>query len=382
MKNPTLALLKELISRQSVTPDDAGCQRLIARRLRSLDFTVSHIDLEDTCNLWATHGSGGAPYIVFAGHTDVVPPGDVCLWQSPPFLPTQRDGKLYGRGAADMKSGVAAMVVALERLIADYPEHPGTLALLLTSDEEGDGTYGTRAVLPKLAADGIKIDYCLVGEPSCQEILGDNARNGRRGSLNLTLTVHGQQGHVAYPEKIINPINGLAAVIERLSRIRWDNGNGCFPPTSFQVSNIDAGTGAENVVPATACCKANWRYNTEHDAAGLEQLAESIIEETLQQHGMSATCHWKRSGSPFVTQDKRLMQALTQAVATHCHTDLQYNTAGGTSDARFIAQYARATIEFGPINASIHKTDEWVNIADLEPLTAVYQEMVLNLWQS
>ena len=376
--NPTLDLLQELIRRPSITPDDAGCQALIAARLQAAGFTVRHIRIGDTDNLWATHGSG-APLVAFAGHTDVVPPGDPAAWTSPPFEPTIRDGKLYGRGAADMKAGVAAMTVALEALAA--APHPGTLALLLTSDEEGDARDGTQAVLARLAAEGTRIDYCIVGEPSTAAHLGDRARHGRRGSLNLHLTLHGKQGHVAYPANVRNPIHALGAVIARLAATRWDDGNAHFPPTSFQVSNLAAGTGAENVVPATANCKANWRYNTAHDAASLQAQATALIAETLQGSDIRAEYQWKISGEPFLTENAALIAALRDAVAAHTDQQLQLDTGGGTSDARFLAKYGAATIEFGIDSATLHQIDEHVPVADLAPLTAIYADTVRNLWR-
>ena len=376
--NPTLDLLQALIRRPSITPDDAGCQALIAARLHAAGFTIRHLRLGDTDNLWATHGSG-APLVAFAGHTDVVPPGDLAAWTSPPFEPTLRDGKLYGRGAADMKAGVAAMTVALERLAAT--PHPGTLALLLTSDEEGDGTHGSKAVLAQLAAEGIHIDYSLVGEPSTAARLGDRARHGRRGSLHLHLTLHGKQGHVAYPANVRNPIHALGAVIARLAVTRWDDGNAHFPPTSFQVSNLAAGNGAENVVPATASCKANWRYNTEHNQASLQAQATALIEETLQGNDIRAEYQWKLSGEPFLTENAALISALRAAVATHTGETLQLDTSGGTSDARFLAKHGAATIEFGPDSATLHQIDEHVAVADLAPLAAIYEDTVRNLWR-
>ena len=374
--NPTLDLLQELIRRPSITPDDAGCQALIAARPQAAGFIIRHLRLADTDNLWATHGTG-PPLVAFPGHTDVVPPGDEASWISPPFAPTIRDGKLYGRGAADMKAGVAAMTVALERLTTE--PHPGTLALLLTSDEEGDGTHGTKAVLAQLAQEGVHIDYSIVGEPSTAARLGDHARNGRRGSLHLHLTLHGKQGHVAYPANVRNPIHALGAVIARLAATRWDDGNAHFPPTSFQVSNLAAGTGAENVVPATASCKANWRYNTEHDAASLQAQATALIEETLQNSGIRAEYQWKLSGEPFLTENAALIAALHAAVATHTGETLQLDTGGRTSDARFLAKYGAATVEFGPDSAPLHQIDEHVAVADLASLAAIYEDPVRNL---
>lgn len=376
--NPTLDLLQDLIRRPSITPEDAGCQQLIGERLRAAGFTVRHIRLGDTDNLWATHGNG-TPLVAFAGHTDVVPPGDEALWQSPPFTPTIRDGNLYGRGAADMKAGVAAMTVALECLAATA--HNGTLALLLTSDEEGDGIHGTQAVLQQLREEGTHIDYAIVGEPSCRAQLGDQARHGRRGSLHLHLTIHGKQGHVAYPANARNPIHALAAVIHRLTATVWDSGNAHFPPTSFQVSNITGGSGAENVVPASAACKMNWRYNNQHHSGHLQQKTIALIEPLMEERETRAEYQWKLAGEPFLTDNTALMQALRSAVARHCGTGLDYDTGGGTSDARFLAKGGTATIEFGPVGSSLHQIDEHVRVADLAPLAAIYEDTVRELWQ-
>ena len=277
-----------------------------------------------------------------------------------------------------MKAGVAAMTVALERLAA--APHPGTLALLLTSDEEGDGTHGTKAVLAQLAQEGVHIDYSIVGEPSTAARLGDRARNGRRGSLHLHLTLHGKQGHVAYPANVRNPIHALGAVIARLAATRWDDGNAHFPPTSFQVSNLAAGTGAENVVPASASCKANWRYNTEHDATSLQQQATALIEDTLRDSDIRAEYQWKLSGEPFLTENPALIAALRAAVARHTGETLQLDTGGGTSDARFLAKHGAATVEFGPDSATLHQIDEHVAVADLAPLAAIYEDTVRALW--
>lgn len=376
--SPTYSLLCDLLTRPSLTPDDAGCQALLAERLRACGFTCASMPVNDTLNLWATHGSGH-PIIAFGGHTDVVPVGNEGDWHSPPFTPTERDGYLYARGAADMKSGVAAMVVALEHIATAYPDHAGTLAILLTSDEEGIAVDGTKAVLPLLAEQGIKIDYAIVGEPTCQDRLGDTARNGRRGSLHLHLTVKGREGHVAYPEQINNPIHALSCMAAELSAIEWDQGNAHFPPTSCQISNIHAGTGADNVVPASAQLQMNWRYNTEHTQDSISARCDEIIQRIATAHGVIAGQDWRLSGEPFATDDHTLTDALRQAIATHCRQEVTFNTAGGTSDARFFAKYGAATVEFGPSNATIHKNNECVRIADLEPLTAVYRDTVRHL---
>lgn len=373
-------LLKTLIARPSITPDDAGCQQILCDLLAPHGFTCRHIPLGDTQNLFATHGSG-APLIAFAGHTDVVPPGDPADWTSPPFEPTERGGMIYGRGASDMKSGVAAMTLALKQLAAQYPDHPGTLALLVTSDEEGTATHGIQAVLPILRDEGIHLDYCIVGEPTAHAHLGDTARNGRRGSLTLTLTIHGIQGHVAYPEKVKNPVHTLAAIMAELAQTHWDSGNAHFPPTSMQISNIRAGTGADNVVPARAQAVINWRFNTEHSAQSLQTHTEALIAAHAAQHGCQYECHWFLSGNPFVTEPGILTEAVAEASAQHTGQPLVFNTAGGTSDARFIAQYGTATVEYGGCNATIHKVDECVPKGETEQLAAIYRDSVIRLWQ-
>lgn len=374
----TLNLLKELIARPSVTPDDAGCQALIGERLSALGFVVREMNVGAVKNLWATHGSG-APVVVLAGHTDVVPAGDKALWQSPPFEPSERDGYLYGRGAADMKAGVAAMVVAAERLVRDNPNHAGTVALLLTSDEEGDAIDGTRAVLEQLAAEGVKLDYCLVGEPSSESALGDGARHGRRGSLSVKITAHGKQGHVAYPDLLINPIHTLCEMASALVAVKWDNGTPDFPPSSFQISNIHAGTGAGNVVPQSAFLSANWRYNTLHTVESLQQQTTQILEPIAKRFGATFELEWQHSGDPFCTHNPELKQILSETIRKHTGRLVHFNTAGGTSDARFIAHYA-AVIEFGLINKTIHQINECIRIDDLEPLTAIYYDVVAQLW--
>lgn len=374
------ALLATLIARPSITPEDAGCQDILAEHLSSSGFQCRHIDLEDTKNLWATHGSG-SPLIVFAGHTDVVPPGDLADWDSPPFTPTERDGMIYGRGASDMKSGVAAMTVALQQLAKTHPDHPGTLALLITSDEEGKGTHGIKAVLPILRQEGIHIEYAIIGEPTANIALGDTARNGRRGSLTLTLTLHGIQGHVAYPEKIKNPVHALSAILAELVAIRWDNGNEHFPPTSMQISNLSAGTGADNVVPARATAVLNWRYNTEHTAESLQQQVAILADSIAKQHGCRSESHWHLSGEPFVTAPGILTEAVAAASLAHTGKTLVFNTAGGTSDARFLAKYGAATIEYGGSNATIHKVNECIPAGESGRLAAIYYDSIIQLWQ-
>lgn len=381
MNRPAEALLKTLIACESITPNDAGCQQILADMLRAGGFTCRHINLHETKNLWATHGSG-APVIVFAGHTDVVPPGDAADWQSPPFTPTERDGMIYGRGASDMKSGVAAMTIALKNLVEQYPEHPGTLALLLTSDEEGLATHGIQAVLPILRDEGVHIDYCIVGEPTGHQTLGDTARNGRRGSLTLTLTLNGIQGHVAYPEKVKNPVHALSAVLAELVAIHWDDGNAHFPPTSMQISNLIAGTGADNVVPARATAVVNWRFNTEHTAESLQTRVEALGEKVAERFGCTAQYQWFLSGNPFITELGVLTDAVAAASRSHTGQTLAFNTAGGTSDARFIAQYGTATVEYGGSNATIHKVNECVPQGETDMLAAIYRDSIINLWSA
>lgn len=379
--HPTHELLLDLLARSSITPNDAGCMEKITAILEPYGIHCRRMDIENTANLFATHGHG-APHICFVGHTDVVPPGDEQDWQSPPFTPTERDDKLYGRGASDMKSGVSAMTIAFAELIAKYPDHLGTLSLLLTSDEEADATYGIQAVLPKLQAENIHFDYALVGEPTAEKHLGDTARNGRRGSLNLKLIIQGRQGHVAYPEQIKNPIAGMASILAEISAIHWDNGNANFPATSCQISNVNAGTGAENVVPERATALINWRYNTEQSEQGIKDRVTEIINRHCQAHQLKAEAHWRLSGEPFATNNERLKSALASASEQHTGRKLIFNTAGGTSDARFMAKYGADTVEYGVCNASIHKIDEHVEIAELAPLTAVFHDTVINLWKS
>ncbi|MDO5090604.1 MAG: succinyl-diaminopimelate desuccinylase [Cardiobacteriaceae bacterium] len=373
-------LLQTLIARPSITPEDAGCQQILAETLAPHGFTIRHIDLGDTQNLWATRGSG-APVIAFVGHTDVVPPGNPADWTSDPFTPTLRDGMIYGRGASDMKSGVAAMTLALATLAEQHPDHPGTLALLITSDEEGPATHGIQAVLPILESEGTHIDYAIVGEPTGHATLGDTARNGRRGSLTLTLAIHGTQGHVAYPEKVKNPIHTLAAILAELAATRWDEGNAHFPPTSMQISNITGGTGVDNVVPATASAIINWRFNTEHTADTLRTHAETLAAKHGNASGCRADCQWYLSGEPFLTEPGILTDAVAAASIAHTGHPLQFNTAGGTSDARFLAKYGTATVEYGGSNATIHKINECVPIGESDKLAAIYHDSIVNLWQ-
>jgi succinyl-diaminopimelate desuccinylase len=358
----------ELIRRRSVTPDDAGCLPLIAERLERVGFRIEHLRYGDVDNLWATHGNAG-PTLAFLGHTDVVPSGPEASWQSPPFEPSIRDGRLYGRGAADMKGSVAAMVVALEQFVAAHPQHRGRVGLLLTSDEEGVAIDGVRKVADRFREIGEKIDWCVVGEPSAKEKLGDLIRVGRRGSLSATLSVRGVQGHVAYPEKALNPIHALAPALAELAAERWDEGNADFPPTSMQVSNINAGTGANNVIPGTLTALFNFRYSTASRADDLRTRSEAI----LRRHGVDFHIDWHLSGEPFLTPPGGLLRDTVVAVCRElCGIEPEQSTGGGTSDGRFIAPLGAEVVELGPVNATIHKTDECVALDELEQLPALY----------
>lgn len=369
-----LNLTKELILRASVTPDDAGCQALIGERLEQAGFECEHLRLGEVDNLWATHGSGD-PVLVLLGHTDVVPPGPRETWSSDPFVPEIRDGVLYGRGAADMKGSVAAFVIALERFIASHPGHAGTVALLLTSDEEGDAIDGVRRVADIFRERGQKIDWCITGEPSSKSKLGDLLRVGRRGSLSATLTVRGVQGHVAYPDKARNPVHQALPALAELVARRWDDGFESFPPTSLQISNIHAGTGANNVIPGELQVLFNLRYNPTWEAKQLEDACEAI----LKSHDLDYAIHWHRSGEPFHTPEGKLRETAREVLAGFAGAPPEESTGGGTSDARFIAPLGAQCIEVGPVNASIHKVDEHVAVADLGTLPALYLALVEQL---
>jgi succinyl-diaminopimelate desuccinylase len=369
-----LQLARELISRASVTPDDAGCQALIGERLQQCGFTCEHLRYGEVDNLWATHGVGD-PVLVLLGHTDVVPSGPVEAWTSAPFAPEVREGLLYGRGAADMKGGVAAFVVALEHFVAAHPDHSGTVALLLTSDEEGDAIDGVRRVAETLRARDQRIDWCITGEPSSKQALGDLLRVGRRGTLSATLTVHGIQGHVAYPEKARNPIHQALPALAQLAAKQWDSGYETFPPTSLQISNANAGTGANNVIPGTLQVLFNLRYNPNWDAARLEAECEAI----LRSHALEYDVHWHRGGEPFFTPEGPLRSVAREVLAKFAGSAPEESTGGGTSDARFIAPLGAQCIEIGPVNASIHKVDEHVSVADLEALPDLYLALVRHL---
>nr|WP_305888309.1 succinyl-diaminopimelate desuccinylase [Stenotrophomonas sp. 9(2022)] len=364
----------ELIARPSVTPDDAGCQALLSARLQQAGFQCEHLRLGEVDNLWATHGSG-APVLVLLGHTDVVPPGPREAWQSDPFTPQIRDGVLYGRGTADMKGSVAAFIIAAEQFVAAHPDHAGTLAVLLTSDEEGDAIDGVRHVARLFSERGQRIDWCITGEPSSTATLGDLLRVGRRGSLSAKLRVQGVQGHVAYPDKARNPIHQAAPALAELSARRWDEGYESFPPTSLQISNIHAGTGANNVIPGELEVDFNIRYNPHWDAPKLE----AEISALLDRHGLQYTLKWHRSGEPFYTPEGPLRAAARAVLAEHIGRAPEESTGGGTSDARFIAPLGAQCIEVGPVNASIHQVDENVRVDELEALPGLYQRLVERL---
>jgi len=367
-------LSSELIRRHSVTPDDAGCQQVLATRLTAAGFRCESLRFGDVENLWATHGSG-APVLVLLGHTDVVPPGPLDAWTSDPFIPTVRDGVLYGRGAADMKCSVAACTIALERFVDANPDHPGTVALLVTSDEEGDALDGVKLVAETFRERGQRIDWCITGEPSSKEVLGDLLRVGRRGTLTGTLSVRGVQGHVAYPHKALNPIHkALPALAELAARV-WDDGYETFPPTSLQISNINAGTGASNVIPGELKLVFNLRFNPSWTAARLEEEIESV----LRRHELDYAIHWHRGGEPFYTPEGHLRATARQVLAEFSGAPPEESTAGGTSDARFIAPLGAECIEIGPVNASIHKVDENIVVAELEALPGLYQRLLERL---
>ena len=364
----TLALTEELISLSSVTPDDKGCQQRLIELLAPLGFTCETIESNGVTNLWARRGTT-APLFVFAGHTDVVPTGPAEQWQSAPFVPTHRDGKLYGRGAADMKTSIAAFVVACEEFIAARPNHSGSIAFLITSDEEGPATDGTVVVCRMLEARGEQLDYCLVGEPTSTTILGDVIKNGRRGSLSGKLTIKGIQGHIAYPQLARNPIHQAAPALAELAAEQWDNGNDYYLPTSWQMSNIHAGTGANNVIPGDVVVDFNFRFSTESTHEGLQARVLAILDK----HGLEYELKWSLSGLPFLTPKGTLSDALSDAIRAEMRVTTELSTTGGTSDGRFIARICPQVIEFGPPNASIHKIDEHIELRFVDPLKNIYR---------
>lgn len=372
--SPTLDLTCQLIQRASVTPEDRGCLDLVMSRLVPLGFHDERINSGGVENLWARKGSA-SPLLVFAGHTDVVPSGPESDWQSPPFVPSVRDGKLYGRGAADMKGSIAAFVCACERFVAQHPNHRGSIAFLLTSDEEGPATDGTVKVVQTLEARNEKIDWCLVGEPSSTKQVGDVIKNGRRGSLNAKLTVLGKQGHVAYPHLAENPIHLALPALTELSRIEWDQGNAFFPASSFQITNIHAGSGTTNVIPGKVEILFNFRFCTEQTEAGLKQK----VLDVLERHALRYQIEWTLSGLPFLTEGGPLVDAARTAIRDVVGIETELSTSGGTSDGRFIAPTGAKVLELGPINATIHQVDEHVSVSELEQLSLIYERMLIRL---
>jgi succinyl-diaminopimelate desuccinylase len=366
-----MRLLHDLIRRRSVTPDDAGCQEEITARLQDLGFGCESMTFGEVTNLWARRGTD-SPVFCFAGHTDVVPPGDVDEWHTDPFEPVVRDGHLYGRGSADMKSGLAAMVVAVEQFVREYPDHAGSIAFLITSDEEGRARDGTLKVMEVLAGRDEHIDWCVIGEPSSHAQIGDVVRIGRRGSLSGMLDVKGIQGHVAYPQLADNPIRRFAPILAELHDIEWDNGNDFFPPTSFQVVNIESGVGAPNITPAALSARFNFRYSTEWNHSSLKDRVHAILDA----HDIDYALDWHLSGEPFLTQPGKLINAVSDAVQEHSGAPPELSTGGGTSDGRFISPAGTDVVELGPVSASIHKIDEHVRLEDVVTLTSMYQRIL------
>ncbi len=384
--SPTLLLTEQLIARPSVTPDDAGCLDLLARRLAPLGFACERLDSGPenfrVSNLWSKRtatrsgqAQAATKTVVFAGHTDVVPTGPVEQWSSPPFTPTHRDGRLYGRGASDMKASIAAFVVAVEEFLAATPDPRLDIALLLTSDEEGPSVDGTKVVIEQLRARGERLDWCIVGEPTSVEQTGDMIKNGRRGTLSGRLTVRGVQGHIAYPQLARNPIHQAVPALTELAATVWDEGNAFFPPTSWQMSNIHGGTGATNVIPGQVVIDFNFRFSTESTAEGLQQRVHAVLDR----HGLEYDLTWTLGGQPFLTTPGELVQAVQQAIRAETGLETELSTTGGTSDGRFIAQICPQVIELGPPNASIHKIDENVRLVDIEPLKNIYRRTLEHL---
>ncbi len=372
--DPAVALLCDLIRRPSVTPDDAGCQDVLKKRLEAAGFVCETMQFAEVTNLWARRGTG-SPVLCFAGHTDVVPPGATEQWNSDPFDPVIRDGKIYGRGSADMKSGLAAMIVAAERFLVEYPDHDGSLAFLITSDEEGPARNGTLKVIEALCDRDENIDYCVLGEPSSEKKLGDVVRNGRRGSLSGMLTVKGIQGHVAYPQLADNPIHRFAPVLTELQSTVWDNGNSNFPPTSFQMVALSSGSGAPNVTPAQLDTRFNFRYSTVWSHETLKQEVTAILDR----HDFNYDLDWHLSGEPFLTEPGVLIDTVISVVTEHAGSAPELSTGGGTSDGRFIAKTGADVIELGPVNASIHKVNEYVLLDDVPRLASMYQGIMKQL---
>jgi succinyl-diaminopimelate desuccinylase len=376
-QSATITLTSELISRASVTPEDAGCQPLMCERLEAIGFKINHLPFDDVDNFWAVRGDSG-PILAFAGHTDVVPTGAIEQWTSHPFKPEIRDGMLYGRGAADMKGSLAAMVVACENFITQHPDHKGRIAFLITADEEGIATNGTVKVVEYLQDQGEHIDWCIVGEPSSTSKTGDVIKNGRRGSLGCLMTINGRQGHVAYPHLADNPIHNVSPALAELASTQWDNGNDFFPATSFQISNINGGTGATNVIPGSLKVMFNFRFSTELSADDIKQRTIEILEK----HELNYELDWNLSGQPFLTAEGSLIDAVKDAIKTTTGLDTELSTAGGTSDGRFIAPTGSQLVELGPVNATIHQTNECVKADDLNVLTDIYHQVLVNLLAS
>ncbi len=370
---PVIELAQQLIKRPSLSPHDEGCQELMIARLKAIGFTVEPMNFGDTQNFWAWRGQGST--LAFAGHTDVVPTGDEKNWDNPPFEPIIRDGMLYGRGAADMKGSLAAMVVAAERFVAANPNHQGRLAFLITSDEEASATHGTVKVVEALMARNERLDYCLVGEPSSTERVGDVVKNGRRGSITANLRIHGVQGHVAYPHLADNPVHRAMSALNELVTIEWDHGNEFFPPTSMQIANVQAGTGSNNVIPGEMFVQFNFRFSTELTDALIKQR----VQELLDRHNLNYSIDWWLSGQPFLTSRGALVDAVVNAVEHYAELTPQLLTTGGTSDGRFIAQMGAQVVELGPVNATIHKVNECVHAADLQLLSRMYQRIMEQL---
>ena len=371
----TITLAKQLISRVSVTPEDAGCQKLMTDRLAAIGFEIHNLRFEDVDNFWAIRGDSG-PILCFAGHTDVVPSGPESSWQSPPFEPTIQDGMLYGRGAADMKGSLAAMVVAVEQFVAENPNHSGRIAFLITSDEEGVAKNGTVKVVEWLNQQQLIPEYCLVGEPSSSKLCGDTIKNGRRGSLGCTMRIIGQQGHVAYPHLANNPIHIAAPALAELAEHEWDRGNDFFPATSFQISNINAGTGATNVIPGELEVVFNFRFSTELTDQQLKQRTTQILDK----HQLNYELNWHLSGQPFLTAEGELVNSAVKAVKEVTGLDTELSTAGGTSDGRFIATMGTQVVELGPVNATIHQINECASVDDLNKLSDIYRSLLKHLF--
>ena len=371
----TISLSKELISRASVTPEDFGCQKLMTERLAAIGFDIEHLRFDDVDNFWAIRGDSG-PILCFAGHTDVVPSGPEASWQTPPFEPTIKDGMLYGRGAADMKGSLAAMIVAVEQFVAQNPNHKGRIAFLITSDEEGIAANGTVKVVEWLNEQQLIPEYCLVGEPSSSNKCGDTIKNGRRGSLGCSMRIIGQQGHVAYPHLANNPIHVAAPALAELATTEWDEGNDFFPATSFQISNINGGTGATNVIPGELDIVFNFRFSTEVTDQQLRDRTHAILDK----HQLNYELNWHLSGQPFLTAEGELVDAAVKAVKEVTGLDTELSTAGGTSDGRFIAPMGTQVVELGPVNATIHQIDECASVDDLNKLTHIYQSLLKHLF--